>query len=73
VQVNRYASPHGCRFGAFGTYRYNWFVAFQPDNTLKIAGPYKYNCSDPTMLQVGIVPDSVAVRLPQAGDTKNCL
>jgi len=52
AQVNRYASLHGCRFGAFGTYRYNWFVAFQGDNTLKIAGPYKHDCSNPTILQV---------------------
>jgi hypothetical protein len=57
VQVNRYASLHGCRYGAFGTYRYNWFVAFQGDNTLKIAGPYKHNCCNPTILQVGIVLD----------------
>ena len=66
VQVNRYASLHGCRFGAFGTYRYNSFVAFHGDNTLKIAGPYKHDCSNPTIFQVGIVPDLVAACFPQA-------
>eukprot|EP00878_Enallax_costatus_P016685 GHUV01017507.1.p1 GENE.GHUV01017507.1~~GHUV01017507.1.p1 ORF type:complete len:719 (+),score=200.38 GHUV01017507.1:1546-3702(+) len=51
-RVNYHAGLHGCEYAAFGTYTWTWIVRFEAANKLQVAGPFKYDNRDPTLLQV---------------------